>query len=121
MNLSQAKVGDVVFVYCVPQIDGSLMIGAYQSPNSIKNLANVLVQGPGAATILGWKQGERHPNNYGHPILDSWKLSGIVFAHIYGSHCECELAGTPTNISQKDYGNECPCGIYPPRCDYHKP
>lgn len=125
-QLSNAIPGDRVAVY-VEDVDGgvSLRVGLHSGSQVYTIPATVLgfTRG-GSNVILGWKEGEVHPTDMNLisivTLQDNWIKQGIVHARQYGSHCEFEPLTTSSNIKGRDDGNECPCGIHPSLCDYHR-
>lgn len=127
--LRDALVGQHVVVY-VSYHNGATPVILSGPSNPIHTItAIVLEQGPPGSTTLGWKAGQTHPNLYPYslPITYDWAAIGIVGARQYADHCSCKFVDSESvsnpcvEIGKKKYGNECPCGIHPTICEYHRP
>jgi hypothetical protein len=131
MYLRDAKVGDRVVIYVHKSV-GSIIMLANKTEISTEIAATILSQSS-ISTTLGWKGGEEHPNSSPYTdvmLTNIWKMDGFILAQVYGSHCKCEYAVNRTAPvsrtavaapARKIYVNECPCGLHPSQCDYHKP
>lgn len=121
MYLKDAKPGDVIYIY-VSKLGNNFNLSITKGGSSDIIKAYVLQQSIG--TVLGWKAGDLHPAPhpyYDMDLTETWEASGIVFAQAYNDMCECEPFQTDSStVSRPSYINECPCGIHPSKCDYHK-
>jgi hypothetical protein len=125
-TLGDAQVGDVVIIYCSLRPDGRLEVLANNSYRSVAVLADVLRQRSAYnETTLGWKPGQPQPKGMSDPIDPLWANLGYTEVQTYGSHCECQIAAKAKPIAmatpkKKKYTTECPCGIHPSQCEYHR-
>lgn len=125
MRLKDAKVGDRILIYVLMRpFKCQLLFDKDASNNKIP--ATVISQDYG--TTLAWKDDEQRPDSQGGfdtEVPDDWTAKGFNFAQQYNSACFCEplveIQLHSQDGAKKNYGNECPCGIHPSQCSYHKP
>ena len=124
-QLKNATIGQRVLVW-VSGSPGDYHVVCSKGSGTSALEATVLDTGS-YATVLGWYAGEEHPSSPEYSIVGiqpDWTKMGIVEAREYGSHVEYEPCDCPKNaagkIAGKTYTDECPCGIHPSRCIYHK-
>ena len=136
MKLGDCKVGDKVIVYLGRH--GHLE----QNKTNGLDLETTIVArtwastGSGARTFLGWDATSSivpngtEKNRWGHRSALNLGLADLAMSNFEAkyhwilwvpSDYECQLVqGTPAIKASKHYQDQCPCGIHPNQCSYHR-
>lgn len=127
MYLSEAKVDQRVWIYCkwsqTSPTSSVLILLAIKGSAYVRIPATVLFLDVDTnLAVLGWKAGEQHPESaVNQPLTIHQVNQGFIISQRYGAHCECEAFEDGVPIpAKKNYGNECPCGVHPSMCEYHR-
>lgn len=127
MQFKDAIEGQRINVYCMTDYAGYFKLVAYNGVAGTVKIPATVLSKTGNAVRLGWKNGERHPDMTANNVLVVLSIDelskGFVIGFEYGSHCECEPYQETNGLpipAKKNYGNECPCGVHPSVCIYHR-